>query len=190
MTLQDRLLTTDTAAPRIEIRPATMADRPALEALKEAALRRLLDPHLTEPQRRTMRLIAPFDPRLVDDGTYYVATIGGWIAASGGWSRRAALYRGPEGVSGADRLLDPARDAASVRAMYTHPDVARRGLGRLVLETALVAARVAGFRRARLLATPAGERLYRAAGWCPEERLLVGPTGRPGVPGVTMSKDL
>ena len=74
--------------------------------------------------------------------------------------------------------------------MYTHPDFARRGLGSLVLSTAIAAARLAGFRRAQLLATVAGERLYRAAGWKTEERLFVGTSGTPDVPGFRMSRDI
>ncbi len=176
--------------PAVEIRRATVADRPTLEEMKESSITQLLDPLLTPPQRRTMRQITPFDPTLIEDGTYYIATVNGWIAASGGWSRRAALYSASALGSGDAPLLDQECDAAGIRAMYTHPDFARKGLGSLVLSTALAAARLAGFRRTQLLATVAGARLYRAAGWKTEERLHVGPEGEAKVPGFRMSRDI
>lgn len=176
------------AAPNIEIRRATINERPFLEDLKELSIRHLLDPMLTPGQRDTMRQITPFDPILIEDGTYYVVTVNGWIAASGGWTRRAALYRAPGCTLDADSVMDPTRDAAGIRAMYTHPDFARQGLGRLVLSTALAAARIAGFRRAKLLATSAGERLYRASGWTTDKEQLIGPDGHASVPGYWMSR--
>jgi len=42
-------------------------------------------------------------------------------------------------------VLDPAVDAARVRAMYTHPDFARRGVGALILRLCEQAARGEGF---------------------------------------------
>ena len=184
MTYQTAILGT----PVIEIRAATFADRPGLEEMKELAMSMLLDPLMSPEQQREMRQITPFDPALIADGTYYVATVNGWVAASGGWSLRAALFD-PDGQGTAEApRLDPARDPAGIRAMYTHPDFARKGLGSLVLSTALAAARLAGFRRAQLLATVAGERLYRAAGWQTEERVMVGSGGRAIVPGFRMSR--
>ncbi|MCV3273889.1 GNAT family N-acetyltransferase [Roseobacter sinensis] len=179
-----------TDTPVIEIRRATLADRPALEEMKEQAMSTLLDPLMTPEQRHEMRQITPYDPALIEDGTYYVATVNGWIAASGGWSRRAALFSPDGHDTGEAPFLDPKCDAASIRAMYTHPDFARKGLGSLVLSTALAAARFAGFRQARLLATVAGERLYRAAGWRTEERVMVGSGDKAIVPGYRMSRSI
>ncbi|MCB1470811.1 MAG: GNAT family N-acetyltransferase [Rhizobiaceae bacterium] len=175
---------------QLVIRTATHEDRQTLQALQSASTERLLDPFLTESQRRTMRQIAPFDHRLIVDGTYYVAEVDGAVAASGGWSKRAALYRSADEPGSGDRFLDPRADAAIVRAMYTHPAYARRGLGALVLSTALVAARMSGFRRAELLATPAGRDFYVANGWSIEEEVPVGPDERCAVPGYRMSRAL
>ncbi len=186
MTYQTAILDT----PVIEIRRATPADRPALEDMKERSISALLDPLMTSEQRTEMRRITPFDPALIEDGTYYVATVNGWIAASGGWSRRAALFS-PNGQGTCDApLLDPKTDSAGVRAMYTNPDFARKGLGSIVLSTALAAARLAGFRRAQLLATVSGERMYRAAGWRSDEKVMVGSGNQPIVPGYRMSRDI
>lgn len=174
--------------PVIEMRQAVMSDRPVLEEMKELSISMLLDPLMTPEQRAEMRRITPFDPALIEDGTYYVATVNGRVAASGGWSRRAALFSPDAHGTGEAALLDPATESAGIRAMYTHPDCARKGLGSLVLSTALAAARFAGFRRAQLIATVAGERLYRAAGWQTEERVMVGSGGKAIVPGFRMSR--
>ena len=47
--------------------------------------------------------------------------------------------------------------------MYTDPDYVRRGIGRMVLAANEAAARAAGFKRAELMATLAGEPLYSRA---------------------------
>lgn len=174
--------------PDIVIRRALASEQSRIEAIKERALEALLDPVLTPEQRRTMRLVTPVDPLLIEDGTYYVASVNGWIAACGGWTRRKALFRNADEGRGHDEFLDPTVDPAGVRAMYTDPDFARKGLGRLVLSTALTAARLAGFRAAQLIATPTGERLYRATGWRTEDEVVVGPKGSAGVPGFLMSR--
>jgi GNAT superfamily N-acetyltransferase len=69
------------------------------------------------------------------------------------------------------RLLDPATEPARVRAMYTHPDFVRRGIGRLVLSLCEAAAAREGFRSLELVATVAGEPLYCACGFSLVERI-------------------
>ncbi len=76
------------------------------------------------------------------------------------------------------RLLDPASDAARIRAMYTAPALSRRGVGRRILELCEAAARAEGFTRAELGATKGGEPLYRACGYQEIERLEVPTPGR------------
>ena len=104
------------------------------------------------------------DTQLVLDGTYFVVECDGEIAGCGGWSWRSTLYGGDDSlVSREPEALDPATDAARIRAMYTDPGFTRRGVGRLVLRLCEDAARSAGFRRATMMATMAGVPLYRAA---------------------------
>jgi GNAT superfamily N-acetyltransferase len=155
------------------IRPATRADLPALGALVEASIAELQRGFLDAVQIAASRAIMGVDARLVDDGTYLLVegppgerpVDAPVLAAAGGWSYRATPYGGDHSAGRDDRVLDPAHEAARIRAMYTHPAHARRGLGRLVLAACEAAARAAGFRRAELTATLAGEPLYHACGY-------------------------
>lgn len=73
--------------------------------------------------------------------------------------------------------------------MYTHPSFIRRGVGRLILTLCEDAARGEGFTSVELMATMAGEPLYRACGF---EALaeVVDNRGGAGVPLLRMRKAL
>ena len=129
------------------------------------------------------------DTQLVEDRTYFIVEEGAALAGCGGWSRRVTMYGGDHSAGRDAALLDPAKDAARVRAMYTHPSFARRGVGRLILSLCEDAARAEGFRRAELVATMAGEPLYRACGYEPIESFSDNRTGV-AVPLLRMSKSL
>ena len=130
------------------------------------------------------------DTQLIEDGTYFVIeTVEGRLAGCGGWSRRATLYGGDTSPGRDAALLDPTNDAARVRAMYTHPSFARRGVGRLVLELCELAAAHEGFTRLELMATLSGYPLYVAYGFEPLER-FDDNTGGAAVPLVRMSKTI
>ena len=179
------------AMPKSDLqhRLARHADIPALAALMEAAIAELQKPFLDDAQIAASRALMGLDTQLIDDGTYFVVEQDGELAGCGGWSRRATLYGGDRSPGRDAALLDPARDAARVRAMYTHPDFARRGVGRLILSLCEAAARAEGFGRAELVATLAGEPLYLACGYRPVERFVDDRGGAP-VPLVRMSKPL
>src|SRR5437868_12074314 len=115
-------------------RLAQAADLPALTALMDAAIGELQSAFLTPAQVGASRAIMGLDSQLVADGTYFVVQDGAALAGCGGWSRRATLYGGDHSPGRKPTLLDPAVDAARVRAMYTHPHFARRGVGRLILQ--------------------------------------------------------
>jgi GNAT superfamily N-acetyltransferase len=73
--------------------------------------------------------------------------------------------------------------------MYTHPQHTRKGVGRLILSLCEQAARSEGFRRVELMATLAGEPLYRACGCEPREHVM-DDRGGIAVPLVRMTKSL
>ncbi|WP_246691429.1 MULTISPECIES: GNAT family N-acetyltransferase [unclassified Mesorhizobium] len=158
-------------------------------ALMDAAISELQKPFLNDDQIRSSRAIMGLDTQLVDDGTYFVVEHDGVLAGCGGWSRRATMYGGDQSPGRNAALLDPTKDAARVRAMYTHPDFVRCGVGRLILSLCENAAKAEGFARVELAATVAGEPLYRACGYRPAETFFDDRGGAP-VPILMMSKTL
>ena len=66
------------------------------------------------------------DTTLIDDGTYLVVEIESEIVACGGWSKRKTLFGGDRWTHREDDMLDPALDAAKIRAFFVDPDWARR----------------------------------------------------------------
>jgi GNAT superfamily N-acetyltransferase len=173
----------------LQHRLARHEDVPALTALMEAAIAQLQQPFLDAAQIAASRVIMGLDSQLIEDGTYFVIEQGRALAGCGGWSRRATVYGGDHSPGRDTALLDPATDAARVRAMYTHPDFVRRGVGRLILALCEDAARAEGFARAELVATLAGLPLYSACGYQPTERFS-DDRGGVEVPLVRMSKRL
>lgn|SRR5262245_37146340 len=177
------------ANPSLTYRVARRDDLAALAELMELAIAGLQKAYLDERQVSASRAIMGLDTQLVEDGTYFVVERDGELAGCGGWSRRATLYGGDQSPGRDAALLDPARDAARVRAMYTHPGHTRQGVGRLILSLCEAAARSEGFSRMELMATLAGEPLYRASGYEECERVVDDRGGAP-VPLVRMSKTL
>ena len=159
-----------TMAYDLHHRLARREDIPDLTALMEAAIAELQKPFLSPGQIASSRAIMGLDTQLIDDGTYFVVEAAGALAGCGGWSRRATLYGGDRSPGRDAALLDPAKDPARVRAMYTHPAYVRQGVGRLILLLCEEAARAEGFKQVELMATMAGEPLYRACGYEPVER--------------------
>jgi GNAT superfamily N-acetyltransferase len=173
----------------VDSRLALIADLPALRTLMDAAIGQLQAGFLTPAQIAASRTIMGLDTQLIEDGTYFLVTIQGTLAGCGGWSRRNTLYGGDHSPGRNAALLDPARDAARVRAMYTHPDFARRGVGRVILGLCERAAAAEGFRQVELAATLSGQPLYLAAGYLPV-RHFEDARGGVAVPLILMRKDV
>jgi len=176
-------------------RLATEADLPAIKALMEVAIAEHLKAFLDPAQVELSKSIMGLDTQLIADRTYFLVeepdASGARLAGCGGWSRRATLYGGDHSTSQRNAaLLDIAKDAARVRAMYTHPDFKRRGVGRLILDLCEAAAREAGFGSVELMATMSGEPLYRACGYHEIQRITAASRDGVDVPGVRMGKQL
>lgn len=171
-------------------RLAIEADLPALRALMARAIDALQVGLLSPDQIRASHAVMGLDTQLIADRSYFLIEEGGRIIGCGGWSRRATLYGGDHATALREpRLLDPATEAARVRAMYTDPDFARRGIGRRILSQCEAAARAAGFARVELMATLAGERLYGRCGYAPIETVDAMVDGV-AVPLIRMGKAL
>lgn len=166
-------------------RVARHEDVPVLLPLIDAAIGELQRGFLDEDQIASSRSIMGLDTQLVDDGTYFVAELGARIVGCGGWSRRATLYGGDHSLGRDASPLVPGRDPAKVRAMYTDPAFARRGVGRLILARCEEAAAAEGFTMLDLMATLSGLPLYESAGFTVVEHVVDA-----GVPLARMSKRL
>jgi GNAT superfamily N-acetyltransferase len=169
-------------------RLATLAEVPELRVLMDASIRTLIGAYLDPARVEASFEIMGVDTQLVEDGTYYLVECENRIAGCGGWSRRATMFGGDHSEGRDARLLDPATESARVRAMYTHPDFARRGIGRLVLSLCEAAAAREGFRSLELVATVSGEPLYRACGFSIVERFEVQTSRAVTVPLARMAK--
>ena len=173
------------------LRVATLADEAALASLMKASAAVLFPQFYDAPRAASaIRYVPEVDRMLLADGTYYVLETGGEAVACGGWSRRDRLYTG-SGDSDADaRLLDPATEAARVRAMFVRPDWTRRGLGRRILLACEDAARLEGFRQLALMSTLPGYPLYLAYGFQPLEEVEIELPDGVRLPCVAMEKPI
>lgn len=144
---------------------------------------------LTPEQVAASHAVMGLDRQLIADRTYFAVEENGVMAGCGGWSFRATTYGGDHSAGRDARRLDPASEAAKVRAMYTDPGFVRRGVGRMVLDAAESAARDAGFKAVELAATMAGVPLYRACGYRDVEAFEDATGGVP-VPLIRMRKEI
>jgi GNAT superfamily N-acetyltransferase len=174
----------------ISIRLAEEQDVGELRRLIEASVLGLQAGDYSPAQlKRALQAVYGVDTQLIADGTYFVAEVKGdraigpsghrviekpgeetctrstLIVGCGGWSRRKTLYGGDQRAGREDALLDPARDAAKIRAFFVHPAWARRGIGGMILEACEAAAIAEGFHRLEMGATLTGVPFYRAKGY-------------------------
>jgi GNAT superfamily N-acetyltransferase len=174
----------------IGLRRATLADLPTLGPLIAASARELSkDDYAPEQVEGALRGAFGTDTQLIRDGSYFVVEAGDRLAGCGGWSRRRTLF-GSDARSDRDATeLDPAKDAAKIRAFFIHPDFARRGLGTALLDRCEQAAVAHGFRRFELMATLPGVRLYAARGYQAGARIDWPVGDGVTIPFVPMTKD-
>ena len=176
------------------LRLATEKDIPALHGLIEASVRELQAGDYTPAQiKGALGTVLGLDTQLISDKTYFIAEtldedLRVRAAGCGGWSKRKTLFGADRGPGREPELLDPATDAAKVRAIFVHPDFARRGLGSLILATVESAAREAGFRRFEMGSTLTGVPLYRLKGYVEVERIAVPLRNGEALPVVRMVK--
>lgn len=173
------------------LRTAELADIPILKDLIAESVMTLQADDYSEAQRRAaLGTVFGVDTQLIMDQTYFVIEAAGEIVACGGWSFRKTLY-GADALTGReDNRLDPAADAARIRAFFVKPGWTRRGLGGQILTACEAAATEAGFQRFELGATLTGIPLYRAYGYEPIEATEAQMAGGLTLPIVRMGKAL
>lgn len=180
-----------TLESKFTLRLATAADIPVLHALIEASVRGLQANDYTPAQiEGALGTVLGVDTQLVADHTYFVAESlhTRLLAGCGGWSKRKTLFGADNGPGREPDLLNPATDAAKVRAIFVHPHFARQGLGSLILATVENAARAAGFRHFEMGSTLTGVPLYRLKGYIEVENIVVPLGNGETLPVVKMVK--
>ncbi|HEV2835084.1 MAG TPA: GNAT family N-acetyltransferase [Pyrinomonadaceae bacterium] len=105
------------------------------------------------------------DTDLIEDGTYFVVESDDTLAACGGWSRRKTLFGGDQFTVRDASYLDPETEPAKIRAFFVHPDHARKGIAKTMLERCEQEAANHGFRAMELMATLPGLKFYKACGY-------------------------
>jgi len=183
---------TMTSAAKFSIRNATAADIPTLEVLIEQSVRGLqTNDHTPAQIDGSIGSAFGIDRQLLADRTYFVATPiddPTQIVASGGWSYRATLC-GSDALTNRDNTsLNPATGYAKIRAIFVHPDWARRGLGSLLLAHCEAAAQAAGFTRFEMGSTLTGVPLYTLKGYREQNRFTMPLPNGEQLPIVRMIK--
>ena len=148
-------------------RAAQPQDVDGLQRLIALSARGLNNEHYTPAEVESiLKYVYGVDTQLISDQTYFVVEDGETFVGCGGWSKRKTLYGGDQRKdSTPDNLLDPATDAARIRAFFVHPNWARQGIGSHLMQTCEQAARDAGFQSMELMATLTGEFLYTQFGF-------------------------
>jgi GNAT superfamily N-acetyltransferase len=174
------------------IRTAYTADIPALAALIDLSVR-TLQTNEYAPDQISGALAAVFgvDTQLIADQTYFaVETTKGELVACGGWSKRKTLFGGDQAAIREPELLNPATDAAKIRAFFVHPSWIRQGIGTRLLEHCESAAQAHGFTRFEMGATLTGVPLYRTRGYADREPVQVPLPNGSFLPILRMAKEL
>ncbi|NNE41516.1 MAG: GNAT family N-acetyltransferase [Marinicaulis sp.] len=157
-------------------RVATHDDIDTIVSIMRASIAENMKDFLSAEEIAAAQESMGLDMSLIEDGTYFIIETekeGETVAvACGGWGKRRTLYGGDHTKGRDDSMSDPATEPARIRAMYTHPDWTRRGIGTLLLDLGENAAREAGFKTIELGSTVPGYPLYLARGYVEFERVV------------------
>lgn len=182
-------MTMNTSIP-FALRKATLADIPALRDLHARSWVALGGLTYTETQiAGLMTDIVTVAPDLITAGKYYVIEHSGRLVASGGWTTREQVAIGGHRVHSPEPVLD--RPSATIRAIFTAPDFARRGLARQIMNHAERQATIEGkVCKTRLTATLSGLPFYSSIGYRAVRTITIGLSNGEAVSAVEMCKDM
>jgi GNAT superfamily N-acetyltransferase len=155
----------------VRVRPANFDDIEAIKNIIAVSARELSRGYYSERQiEAAITHVFGVDTILIADRTYFVAEADGTIWGCGGWSKRRTLFGGDQYAARDPAFSDPAVEAAKIRAFFVHPQYARRGLGRAILEKCEAEAKAAGYQFAELMSTLPGVGFYSSCGYVSGER--------------------
>ena len=173
------------------IRKATLADRDDIAQLIKDSARSLSRADYSDEQiEGAIATVFGVDTNLILDGTYFIADCAGTLIGCGGWSKRKTLFGGDQYSTRDPGELDPKSEPAKIRAFFIHPEHARKGIARAILEACETEARAGGFQALELMSTLPGLRLYRACGYQGEDRVELDVGGGLTISLVPMRKEL
>ena len=171
-------------------RIAELNDIPAIQKLMKLSITQLLGPLLNSDQLEASFDSMGLDDQLIKDQTYFMIFSDTNFVGCGGWSNRETLFGGNHTPNRDDKFLNPTSDSARIRAMYTHPNWIRMGVGSLVMSLGEQAAKNLGFKKCELMATQSGKLLYETQGYKPIESILYEANSGKTVPMVRMEKEI
>jgi GNAT superfamily N-acetyltransferase len=173
------------------VRLATEADVAALEKLIALSVRGLGASYYSAVQMDTaLGSVFGVDRQLIRDRTYNVVASESELIGCGGWSKRKTLFGSDRQTNRDDAELNPKRDSARIRAFFVHPDHARRGIGRAILDKCEKAICAAQFKSIELAATLSGVPFYAVCGYLFGESLDIPLPNGLSLQIVRMRKDL
>ena len=147
----------------MQIRPTTIDDLPAVDALLARSYPKLLKADYPPSVLVTaIPVIARAQPKLLRCGTYYVVEENGRILGAGGWTRDRT-----------DKAL------GHIRHVVTDDRALRRGVGRTLIAHCFEVAKASGVRQMECWATRNAEQFYQAQGF-----ETIGPIDVPMAEGV------
>ena len=173
------------------LRKAKLDDRAAIEELIVESARGLSQQDYSASQiEAAIASVFGVDTNLIDDQTYFVAESSGVLIGCGGWSKRKTLFGGDRFANRDSRELDPKSEAAKIRAFFVHPEYARKGIGRAILQACESEAGAFGFCSVELMATLPGIPFYKACGYEGDENVELELRGGVRLGLVPMRKSL
>lgn len=174
----------------LKLRKATPADIPQLQALIARSARGLSKQAYRPSQiEGALRGAFGVDTQLLSDETYFVVEEDSRFVGCGGWSYRSTLFGG-DARAGRDASIISSDQPAKIRAFFVDPEMARRGIGTLLLEHCETQARHHGYRRVELMATLPGVKLYAARGYVGGPMVTFDVGGGEAIEFIPMQKSL
>lgn len=148
------------------IRKAKLEDRNDIQQLIAESARGLSRADYNDAQiEAAIATVFGVDTDLIDDETYFVVEEAGELIGCGGWSRRRTLYGGDQFADRDASYLDPGLEPAKIRAFFIHPDHARKGVARAIIDRCEAEAMAHGYRAIELMSTLPGVKFYQSCGY-------------------------